>query len=263
MFLYPQYRESPLYTHLKLDVVDSTNTYAKQHFEELADGSVVSARVQTAGRGRVGRKWLSSDGLDITASFIFKDLDRPFLAGAITGISAIEMLNEAAPELSPFLKWPNDIYVRDLKLSGMLSEAVWEKGRIRCIICGIGINVNSGSAMLSCAGQPAASLYSLTGRSFDTDFLIERLVKIVNRCYIMCRQYPQEVFEKWRQYNRLIGQQIEVVDPAGKSRTGIFRDVDPDGAMIFEENGVRSLFSCGDVKINAESLKFSNLKSQP
>ena len=63
-----------MYTHLRLDEVDSTNTYAKQHFFELPDGSVISARRQTAGKGRVGRKWLSGDGLDITASFLFKNL---------------------------------------------------------------------------------------------------------------------------------------------------------------------------------------------
>ena len=243
--------------HLKLDTVDSTNTYAKTHYRELPDGSVVSARIQTAGRGRVGRKWHSGSGLDITASFIFKNLGQPSLAGAITGVAAIGLLEETVPELAPFLKWPNDIYVRHFKLSGMLSEAVWEQGKMQCIICGIGMNVNSGEDLLFSAGQPAVSLYSLTGRHFDVDFLIERLAKIVNRCYIICQQYPQDVFSQWREYNRLIGHRIEVVDPSGKSMCGVFRDVSPDGAMIFEtEDGVRRLFSCGDVKINAQSLIF-------
>ena len=245
-----------MYTHLRLEEVDSTNTYVKQHFCELADGSVVSAVRQTAGRGRGGRKWLSGDGLDITASFLFKNLQQPFLAGAVTGIAAIDLLAEECPELSPFLKWPNDIYVRHFKLSGMLSEAVWEQGRIACVICGIGMNVNSGEEQLSGAGQPAVSLFSLTQKNFNVDFLIERLVKIVNKYYIICQQYPQEVFEKWREYNRLIGQQIEVVDPSGKNMCGIFRDVAPDGTMIFEKDGKEMLFSCGDVKINAQSLNF-------
>lgn len=242
--------------HLRLEEVDSTNTYAKQHFSELPDGSVVSARIQTAGRGRVGRKWHSGDGLDITASFLFKNLEQPFLAGAITGIAAVELLNEECPEISPFLKWPNDIYVRHFKLAGMLSEAVWERGKIACIICGIGMNVNSGENLLSAAGQPAVSLYSLTRKNFNVDFLIERLVKIVNRYYIICQQYPQDVFAKWREYNRLIGREIEVVDPMGKSMRGVFCDVSSDGAMIFEKDGRKELFSCGDVKINAQSLDF-------
>ena len=88
------------------------------------------------------------------------------------------------------------------------------------------------------------------------DFLIERLVKIVNRYYIICQQYPQDVFAKWREYNRLIGREIEVVDPMGKRMRGIFRDVSSDGAMIFEADGGEKLFSCGDVKINAQSLDF-------
>jgi biotin-(acetyl-CoA carboxylase) ligase len=124
------------------------------------------------------------------------------------------------------------------------------------VICGIGLNVNSGSDLLDNAGQSAVSLYSLVKKQFDVEFLIERLVKIVNRYYIICQQYPQDVFAKWREYNRLIGHEIEVVDPMGKSMRGVFRDVSPDGAMIFEADGEKKLFSCGDVKINAQSLDF-------
>ena len=246
-------------THLRLEEVDSTNTYAKQHFAGLPDGSVVSARLQTAGRGRVGRKWHSGDGLDITASFLFKNVSQPFFAGAITGIAAVELLNEVCPEIKPFLKWPNDIYVGSAKLAGMLSEAVWEQGKIACVICGIGLNVNSGSDLLDNAGQSAVSLYSLVKKQFDVEFLIERLVKIVNRYYIIYQQYPEEVFAKWREYNRLIGHPIEVVDPSGKAMRGVFRDVSPDGAMVFETDGGQMLFSCGDVKIIAQSLEFLSI----
>ena len=245
-----------MYIHQRLDEVDSTNTYAKTHFREFPDGSVISARRQTAGRGRLGRKWLSGNDLDITASFLFRKLPQPFYAGVITGVAAIEMLQEELPELSPYLKWPNDIYIGYEKLSGMLSEAVWEKGQMQCVICGIGLNVNTSSEALAGAGQPAVSLFSLTQKQFDVDFLIERLVKIVNRYYIICRQYPQDVFAKWREYNRLIGREIEVVDPMGKSMRGVFCDVSSDGATIFEKDGRKELFSCGDVKINAQSLDF-------
>ena len=244
--------------HLRLEEVDSTNTYVKNNFRDLPDGSVVSACRQTAGRGRVGRKWLSGEGLDITASFLFKNIEKPFLAGAVTGISAIELLEETVPGLSPFLKWPNDIYVQHFKLAGLLSEAVWEQGKMACIVCGIGLNVNSGKTLLSQAGQPAVSLFSLTEKQFDVKNLIERLVKIVNRYYIICQQYPQEVFEKWRDCNRLIGHEIEVIDPSGKCMRGLFRDVDAEGTMIFEQNGQPMLFSCGDVKINAQSFGFTS-----
>ena len=238
---------------VRLDAVDSTNTYAKDHFRELPDGSAVSARIQTAGRGRLGRRWLSGAGMDITATFIFKKMDRPFLAGAVTGIAAVDVIKENCPEMSPFLKWPNDVYVGTRKLAGLLSEAVWEHGAMQCVVCGIGININSGDEFLSAAGQPASSLFSLTGRHFDVDFLLDRLAKVVNGYYIMCQHYPREVFARWRGCNRLIGHAIEVTDPAGKRMTGLFRDVDGDGAMIFECGGVRRRFTCGDVKINASA----------
>ncbi|MBQ9501927.1 MAG: biotin--[Lentisphaeria bacterium] len=241
------------YRIVRLDTVDSTNTYAKAHFRELPDGSVISAKVQTAGRGRMGRRWVSGAGKDITATFIFKNIGRPFMAGAVTGVAAVEAMSAVCPEVSPFLKWPNDVYVRHFKLAGLLSEAVWEHGAMQCVVCGIGINVNSGSEVLSAAGQPAVSLFSLAGRRFDVDFLLDRLAKVVNGYYIMCQHYPREVFARWRGCNRLIGHAIEVTDPSGKRTTGLFRDVDGDGAMIFESGGVRRRFTCGDVRINASA----------
>ena len=66
-----------------LDEVDSTNTYAKQHFSDLADGTLVAARMQTAGRGRLGRSWLSGCGRDITATFVLKNISDGFHAGVI------------------------------------------------------------------------------------------------------------------------------------------------------------------------------------
>jgi len=191
--------------------------------------------------------------MDITATFIFKHFGRPFLAGAVTGVAAVDVIEESCPGASAFLKWPNDVYVKHFKLAGLLSEAVWEHGAVQCVVCGIGINVNSGEEVLSAAGQPAVSLFSLSGRQFDVDFLLERLAKVVNGYYIMCQHYPREVFARWRGCNRLIGHVIEVTDPAGKRMTGLFRDVDRDGAMIFECGGVQRRFTCGDVKINASA----------
>ena len=236
---------------LHLPEVDSTNTYARRHFRELADGTLVSASIQTAGRGRVGRKWYSGTGENITASVIFKNLLQPFHAGVISSVAAIDLAEEALPGSNVYLKWPNDLYYKYFKLCGMLSEAVWEQGRAVCCICGLGININATEEELASAGQPAASFRTISGEKFDVDFLTDRLAKLLNRYYIIYQQYPEQLLARWRSGNRLAGCRIEVVDPSGNRMQGIFRDIADDGAMLFEHEGILKRFDCGDVKVDA------------
>ena len=108
-----------------LDEVDSTNTYLKNNFDSLEDGSCVAALKQTAGRGRVGRKWLTGDGNNIAFSFKASKLKEPFHGGVLLGLASLLMLREVCPEGKFFFKWPNDISPLDLtgtsalKLSGI------------------------------------------------------------------------------------------------------------------------------------------------
>ena len=79
-------------THVRLDEVDSTNTYAKLHFEGLPDGALISADCQTAGRGRLDRKWYSPRGVNIYASFVMKQISNPFYATIVASISVLDTL---------------------------------------------------------------------------------------------------------------------------------------------------------------------------
>ena len=124
-----------------LDKVDSTNTYARNNFDTLADGSVVFAREQTAGRGRLGRKWVSKRDESITGSAVLKKVSQPFHAGIVTGLAGLELVRECVPQAFSFFKWPNDIYIDDCKIAGILSEGVLKNGRLDGVVSGIGINV--------------------------------------------------------------------------------------------------------------------------
>ena len=76
---------------LELETVDSTNTYAKNNFDVLADGTLVCAEMQTAGRGRLGRHWISPAGTSIYASLVMKRIDQPFYATAAASLAALNM----------------------------------------------------------------------------------------------------------------------------------------------------------------------------
>ena len=243
-----------------LDEVGSTNTYAKEHFSGLDDATLVSARSQTAGRGRLDRKWLAKKDCDITASIVLKNLESGFHAGVVGGLAVLKLVRECVPGALSFLKWPNDIYIREKKVCGILCEGVISGGRLAGVVCGMGVNVNSTQDDLSGAGQPATSLSIEAGREFDVKFLSEKLEKYLKECYINFNLDFSAVLDSWKLENRLTGQVIEAVSPAGTRFTGVFREIDASGAMVLEcEYGTKT-FSCGDVKIDVAQTDWEKMR---
>ena len=235
---------------LHLETVDSTNTYALEHFAEVADDTLVSAFEQTAGRGRLGRKWLAPPGRNLTASFAMSRIGQGFHAGAVVGLAALDTVREALPGASPYFKWPNDLYVGDAKLAGILCEGVMARGKLAGVVAGIGLNVNLTPAEAARIGQRATSLKILAPeRDFSVPALVERLAFFLERWYIRFDCSRDPVLAAWRRENRLLGRTIEVVDPAGKVLSGRFSAIDGDGSMILETPEGKRVFRCGDVRI--------------
>lgn len=121
---------------LYLDQTDSTNTWVKEHFAQLADGDAVWTQSQTAGRGRLGRSWqnLPGCGLFYTA-VVRRPLAQPACLPLYSSIAAARAL-EAAAGVQTMVKWPNDLLLGGKKLVGILCEGVpggW--------LCGIGFNL--------------------------------------------------------------------------------------------------------------------------
>jgi BirA family biotin operon repressor/biotin-[acetyl-CoA-carboxylase] ligase len=162
---------------VRLDIVDSTNTYAKIHAAEFPAGEItcITAEEQTAGRGRYQRKWISPPGVNIYATFFFKlpkqIPDLTHLAQLMT-FSFAQVLIQAG--LHPKIKWPNDILLNGKKVSGVLCETEFGAQEVD-IFLGIGINVNWET--LSPIDQPATSLLLETGKKWDRDALLNKLQK--------------------------------------------------------------------------------------
>ena len=239
-------------TLLELDRVDSTNTYAKNRFDDLADGTLVCAGMQTAGRGRLGRPWVSPAGPNIYASLVIKRFSDPFYATGTVSLAALKLLQENHPAGDFFIKWPNDLYAGYRKIAGLLSETVSGPGGIRGVIAGIGINVNLEPAELEKIDRPAASLKSLSGRTFDLGKLKQALVKHLAECYEWYQTDPDAMIARWKSCNRIVGREVTLTDPAGKEHRVRVLDIAPDGALVAEENGAEYRFSCGDVTLRRE-----------
>ena len=135
---------------LFFETIDSTNTYLKQNYENLDNFTFVRADLQTSGRGRSSRKWLSKKGDNLLFSLLIKDkeLINKYKALSINSAYLVLKILEEYGLKNLSLKWPNDIYVNGNKICGILLESV-SKQEIECLIIGIGLNVNQKKRYIS------------------------------------------------------------------------------------------------------------------
>lgn len=132
-----------------MDTVDSTNDEARRRISDLDNLSVLSAMEQTSGRGQRGNTWSAKAGENLTFSIVLKygssqfpeirALDQ-FVISEITALSVVDLL--AAHGIDAKIKWPNDIYVGDRKICGILIEHSVRETMLSSSIIGVGLNVN-------------------------------------------------------------------------------------------------------------------------
>lgn len=131
---------------LHFETIDSTSTYLKRNYENLPNLTFVSADYQTNGHGRNQRTWVSQKDENLLFSLLIKDKNiiKDFSSLSIkAAISIIKVLEDIYHIPNVSLKWPNDVYINDKKVCGILLESVSIEQDIPCIIVGIGLNVNS------------------------------------------------------------------------------------------------------------------------
>jgi BirA family biotin operon repressor/biotin-[acetyl-CoA-carboxylase] ligase len=133
------------YNSIHLQQVDSTNSYLKELAgkENVDEGTVILADFQTAGKGRGQNIWLAEAGLNLTMSVLIRPSLKAgdhFMLNEILSLAAVEMLYGYGIEVK--IKWPNDIYVENKKIAGILIENVLMGDEIVTSVLGIGVNVN-------------------------------------------------------------------------------------------------------------------------
>ena len=235
-----------------LESVNSTNTYVKEHYADLSDGTLVYADIQTAGRGRLDRVWLSKKG-NFFGTLLMKNLANPFLGTMVLSLGALDAIRNLAPELPVWLKWPNDLYLEDAKLAGILSETVQQADGSRVIAAGIGVNLLLSDDDLNAIGKPAAAIGN--DKINPEKFALE-LAKCAKLYYIMGIACSEKLFELWRKRNDLVGMKLVLELGGDKSVCGTAVGIAPDGGLILKDgNGLEKCYYCGDVSVNRESVR--------
>ena len=155
---------------IHLAETDSTNRHLQRLLQAdaaLADETVAIADFQTSGRGQIGNVWESEAGQNLTFSLLYKPqhlpANQPFRIAQIAALSVKKTLDKYVSGIT--VKWPNDIYRRNLKICGMLIENTLSGGFITHSIIGIGLNINQ-TVFRSDAPNPV-SLSQITGEKYD------------------------------------------------------------------------------------------------
>lgn len=232
------------------DTIDSTNTWATAHFAELADCELVAAAVQTAGRGRLDRTWISPRG-NIYASFVQKGVTDPLLGVAAGSLAVLDLVRELAPAEKFHIKWPNDVFCGTAKISGILSQYICPRGGTPGgLVTGMGVNLNMSREQLGSASQEATSVSILTGTTCDCEAALRRFEEILLDHAALLKKSPETLFTRWKTENGLLGRRVEFLAGDGARLTGLFRDIADDGSVLLDEDDGRTLrLNCGDVRL--------------
>jgi BirA family biotin operon repressor/biotin-[acetyl-CoA-carboxylase] ligase len=219
----------------------------KEALAGAPDGTVIIAGEQTAGKGRLGRSWLSPKGC-VALSVILHP--KPAYLASMIMVAALAVMHTVkdVTGLQSIIKWPNDILINARKVCGVLVESGVQGDKSINAVIGIGINVNLEATCLDEIPQPATSLSEELWKPVSRLEIIRKLLYEIERLYLSA-QGSEAVFEEWRQNLETLGRQIQV-----KSGDDLFEgfaeSVEREGSLMLRlEGGSLKRIMAGDVTL--------------
>lgn len=232
--------------------IDSTNRMAKELAEKGAsEGTVVIAEEQTQGRGRMDRPWISAAG-GIWMSLILKPQLPPYQIQGITLVASVAVVEaiKAVTGLKPLIKWPNDIYIEDKKVCGILTEMKGETDKVHYIVIGIGLNANNTFTGLEEKAPNAGSLCDFLNRQTDRKELVRSIFTTFEKAYLgYLKEGIAPVLELWRENNFTLGRQI-VLRMGDREFAGVAEDITAEGGLLLrDDQGSAKVYYSGEVTV--------------
>ena len=234
------------------DSIGSTNNEALAWATGGAkDLSLVIADEQTAGRGRLDRKWFTPKGTALAVSLILRltPAEKPYLT-RVVGLAALAVADALRTRgLNAQIKWPNDVLLNGRKLTGILVESVWSGEDVDCVVVGIGMNVlkeavPSADLLLF----PATSLEEVLGSTVQREIVLHDILAGIialrphlgSDAFIAC----------WEEVLAFRGEQVQAEQGDGSMLTGKLLGLEPDGSLkLSDETGNSITVRFGDVRL--------------
>ncbi len=235
-----------------LPVIDSTNQYLLDRLDVLTSGDACVAEYQQAGRGRRGRKWFSPFGANLYLSMYWRLEQGPAAAiglSLVIGIVIAEVLQQLGAE-QVRVKWPNDIYLQDRKLSGILVELTGKTGDAAQIVSGAGINLVMRRVESDVVNQGWISLQE-AGVVIDRNLLAARLIKELRLGLELFEQEGLAPYlPRWEKLDNFIHRPVKLII-GDKEIYGISRGIDAQGALLLEQDGVIKAWVGGEISLRS------------
>ena len=234
----------------RLESVPSTNSYVSERVQALDNLSVVTARCQSEGRGQRGNHWLAEPGENLTFSVLLKFPEGHMEARQqmrLTALATVALRDCLRDDygIPAVIKWPNDLYVRDRKICGMLIENGLSRRWITHSILGIGLNVNQEAWDPSLLNP--TSMRRITGQSYDLE---DVLGHFLDRLRLLLPELTEESL--WQRYAAnlyRLGERNEWSDASGRHFYGTIKGVRQDGRLeLLCDDGTSRLFAFKEIQ---------------
>jgi BirA family biotin operon repressor/biotin-[acetyl-CoA-carboxylase] ligase len=245
--------ELPLSEIHFFDSIDSTNVQGLRMLKEGAsEYTLLVAETQTAGRGRLDRKWITTPGTSLAFSLILRphrvEIQYLPLFSALSGLAVYEAVSECS-NARVEIKWPNDILLNGEKTAGILVESAWEGNEIQGLILGIGVNLYPNSIPLDNQFMfPATYLQMHCKRKIKA----EDFLKSILEHFIQSRPSlnKPEFISRYQGHLAYLGKPVSLSKPRGVVASGELLGVTPQGALRLRlANGQIEDFAAGDLSL--------------
>ncbi|ALR74944.1 bifunctional biotin--[acetyl-CoA-carboxylase] ligase/biotin operon repressor BirA [[Enterobacter] lignolyticus] len=235
-----------------LPVIDSTNQYLLDRLSELHSGDTCVAEYQQAGRGRRGRKWFSPFGANLYLSMYWRLEQGPAAAiglSLVIGIVMAEVLQRLGAE-GVRVKWPNDLYLQDRKLAGILVELTGKTGDAAQIVIGAGVNLTMRRVESEVVNQGWTNLQE-AGVRIDRNMLAVQLIKELREALNLFEQEGLTPYlSRWEKLDNFINRPVKLII-GEKEIFGISRGIDTQGALLLEQDGVIKPWVGGEISLRS------------
>ncbi|GLR09034.1 biotin--[acetyl-CoA-carboxylase] synthetase [Mixta theicola] len=237
-----------------IPVIDSTNQYLLERMGSLKTGDACVAEYQQAGRGRRGRQWFSPFGANLYLSMYWRLEQGPAAAmglSLVIGIVIAEVLQRLGAD-GVRVKWPNDLYLNDRKLAGILVEMIGKTGDAAQIVFGAGINLKMRTPDASVVNQGWINLQE-AGIAINRNELVSLLI---NQLRHSLRDFEREglapFLPRWQRLDNFINRPVKLLI-GDREVLGIARGIDHQGGLLLEQNGVTKSWIGGEISLRPQN----------
>lgn len=237
---------------LVFQVINSTNQYLIERITSLEPGDACVAEYQMKGRGRCDRRWVSPFGSNLYLSIYWR-MEQGIAATSCLSLMAGVIIAEGLQRFGAGgvrVKWPNDLYLKDRKLAGILVEITGKASDVAHVVIGAGINLAMREPAVGLIEQGWINLEE-TGLVIDRNALVAELTNMLRQAL---RQFEREGFEpfvnRWQVLDNFLNRPVKLLI-GNRELKGIARGIDTHGAFLLEHNGEYHSYFSGEISLRS------------